>query len=71
VHQTKVKISSNLGAVNISVDELLKLKEGDLLRLDRSQEEVVPVMVEGQTKMLGMPIQCNGAFGVEIKANYK
>ncbi|MBT6179354.1 MAG: hypothetical protein HOI23_19065 [Deltaproteobacteria bacterium] len=71
VHQTKVKVSSNLGAVNISVNELLKLKEGDLLRLDRSQEEVVPVMVEGKTKMLGMPIQCNGAFGVEIKANYK
>jgi flagellar motor switch protein FliM len=71
VSQANVQVTSVLGNVGISVSELLEMKPGDLLRLDRSQEDMVPVNVEGTTKLVGSPIQRNGAFGVEIKADYR
>jgi len=71
VSQANVQVTSVLGNVGISVAELLEMQPGDLLRLDRSQEDMVPVNVEGTTKLVGSPIQRNGAFGVEIKADYR
>jgi len=71
VSQANVQVTSVLGSVGISVAELLEMQPGDLLRLDRSQEDMVPVNVEGTTKLVGSPIQRNGAFGVEIKADYR
>ena len=64
-------VQASLGQINLSIKEFLELEAGDLLRLDASQEDFVPVQIEGKTKLLGVPIQQNGAFGVEIKAEYK
>ena len=68
--QTNVTLRAVLGNINLAVEELVSLEPGDILRLDASQEDLVPVQVEGKTKLMGSPIQQNGAFGVEIKAEY-
>ena len=69
--ETQVTMQGFLGQINLSIQEFLELEPGDLLRLDTSQEDLVPIQIEGKTKLLGVPVQQNGAFGVEIKAEYK
>ncbi len=61
-----VEMAAMLGTATINVQELLALKVGDLLRLDRGADDAVPVLVEGAKKFLGRPVQRNGAFGVEL-----
>ena len=68
--QTNVEVRAVLGGMNLAVGELVELEPGDVIRLDASQEDLVPVQVEGKTKLMGSPIQKNGAFGVQIKAEY-
>ena len=69
--QTSVELRAVLGRSDLSVRELVSLEPGDIVRLDVSQEDLVAVQVEGKTKLLGTPMQQNGAFGVEIKAEYR
>lgn len=69
--QTSVQMRAVLGQSELSVRELISLEPGDIVRLDVSQEDLVAVQVEGKTKLLGTPMQQNGAFGVEIKAEYR
>lgn len=61
-----VELSCTLGGAALSVRELLSLKEGDILRLDRGRDEAIPIHIEGQKKFLGMPVQKNGAYGIEV-----
>ena len=56
-----------LGNITLAVEELVALEPGDIIRLDASQKDMVPIQIEGKTKLMGHPMQQNGAFGVEIK----
>jgi len=64
--QTRVEVSAQLGEITMTVSELLALRPGDLLRLNRGREESVDVLVEGVPKMTGHPVHHNGVFGVEL-----
>jgi len=66
-----VEVGAVLGSATLYVGELLKLKKGDVLRLDRAQSEPLPVLVEGIPKYRGRPVQRNGSFGVEIESEFK
>lgn len=68
--QTNVQVRAVLGGIKLAVDDLMALEPGDIIRLDAGQEDLVPIQVEGKTKLMGRPIQRNGAFGVEVKAEY-
>ena len=64
-----VEVSACLGQTQLTMAELLALRPGDLIRLERGRTERVPVSVEGVTKFLGQPTQCGGAFGVTIETD--
>jgi flagellar motor switch protein FliM len=63
-----VEISAELGRATLSVAELVALRPGDVLKLDRRQSDVVPVRVGGCARFVGRPSQQNGAYAVEIEA---
>lgn len=62
-----VTVSAELGSVSINVAELLALRAGDVLRLDKGREELLPLSVEGNVKFLGKPVQRGHVFGVSIE----
>jgi len=62
-----VELSATLGSAELPLAELLALRIGDVLRLDRNQNESVPVLVEGITKFLAQPVQQGGVYGVKIE----
>jgi flagellar motor switch protein FliM len=51
----EIEVVAELGKKTTSLPELLSLKVGDVLRLDRSLTEQVPVLVDGRTKLRGRP----------------
>ena len=64
---TDVEVSSQLGAVEMLASELLAIRPGDVLRLDRGQADTVPVLIEGIEKLQGTPVRRNGAYGIRIE----
>lgn len=64
---TRVQVSAALGQASLSLEDFLNLREGDVVRLDRSQEDLVELEIEGASKMRGLPIQRNGAFAIDVK----
>ena len=66
--RVEVQITANLGHSSMTIAELLALRPGDIVRLDRGQADTVPVLVEGAVKFLAKPIPRNGTFGVVIQA---
>jgi flagellar motor switch protein FliM len=66
LRSASLELSADLGSTELSVAELLALRAGDVLRLDRSHADLLPVSVEGVAKLWGRPIQRNGVFGIEV-----
>jgi len=66
-----VEVSAVLGVAEMSLERLLSLSPGDIVRLDRSQYDLVPVLIEGISKFLAKPMPRHGAVGVEIQAEAK
>ena len=52
-----VTVSATLGTTRLAMADLLELRPGDVIRLDRGRDEQVPVSVAGVVKFLGMPTQ--------------
>lgn len=50
-----VEVVAELGRAATSLSEVLRWQVGDVLRLDRSLTEQVPVMVDGRVKLRGRP----------------
>ena len=64
--ETNVKLKVNMGHAQITSNQLLRLKEGDVIVLDRDVEELLPCTVAGVTKYWGMPgtVKYNKAFQI-------
>jgi flagellar motor switch protein FliM len=65
--RASVEVFSVLGLGELTVSGLLALRPGDVLRLDRSQSDLLPLAVENVPKFLGRPIHRNGSFAIEIQ----
>lgn len=63
---THVDLVAELGRASLLVSELSGLKAGDLLWLDRSTNEDLPVLIENKVKFFAQPRQQNGTLGVKI-----
>lgn len=66
LHGIRTRLTVVLGSVDISVGELLGAKEQQVLRLDRTLEQPVDVMLEGQVVARGVLVAVGDDFGVRI-----
>ena len=66
LHGIRTRLTVVLGSVDISVGELLGAKEQQVLRLDRTLEQPVDVMLDGQVVARGMLVAVGDDFGVRI-----
>ncbi len=55
LERTSLTLSVQLGRASLSVQELLDMKVGDVVTLDRGQQEEVEVMVDRSVKFRGKP----------------
>jgi len=62
-----IEVTGSLGHIELSLADLLGLRAGDVLRLDRGRHDTVPVLIEGIHKFNAKPVQQHGVFGVEIQ----
>ncbi len=63
---TEVPLIAHLGTTNITVGELLNLREGDVISLDKSTDEEVEILVGERKKFKGAPGKINKKLGVQI-----
>ncbi len=66
MREVTVECSAELGRTEMSLRELVELKVGDIVRLDRDPESTITVYVEGASKMHGVPTMRHGNIAVEI-----
>ena len=64
--QAEVDLTVQLGKTDIKAKNLIELKTGDVIRLDRYASEPVDVLVEGVKKFRGMPGVYKGNKAVRI-----
>jgi len=64
--KTSIDLSVELGHTTINVDDLQKLKVGDILKLDASSSESLVLKVENVPKMLGHPVTHKGNMALRI-----
>jgi len=63
---TEVNVSVELGKSSWRVRDVLRLREGDVVRLNTGPQNPVPVMVEKVPKMLGIPGVIAGNRAVQV-----
>ncbi len=61
-----VELTVQLGKVRTTLGQLRDLKPGDIMRLDTSHGDRLPVKISGKTKFRGLPTVSRGNFAVTI-----
>ncbi|MFQ5736245.1 MAG: flagellar motor switch protein FliM [Thermodesulfobacteriota bacterium] len=61
-----VEVAAEIGKACISVSELLNLKEGDVIQLDRKVKEPVRVSIEGVPKLFASPGLMDTNYAIKI-----
>lgn len=59
-------VSSEIGRANINVEELLNLKKGDIIQLDKKSREPLDVTVEGIRKFFARPGVMDNNYALKI-----
>lgn len=62
----KVRVVVQVGSAEISVAELLKMQQGEVLALDRGVDEPLDVLVDGHIVARGVLVAVGEHFGVRI-----
>lgn len=66
IQNLKVRLTVRLGRCELTVGELMSLKEESVLKLDRATTEPVDVLLDGQLIARGSLIVVEDNFGVRI-----
>ena len=66
MHGVKVQCTAELGRTVMSLRELLSMKEGDIVRLDREPHNPITFYVEGAPKLMGVPTVTHGNIALEV-----
>ena len=66
LNEVPIEAVAELGQAEISLQKLLKLKAGDVLKLNTDERSELPLTVEGRTKFYGTPKVINSSMGIEI-----
>lgn len=68
VLQAPVTVRAEIGAIRLSVAEVLELGPGDLLDLDHEVDMPVAITVNGQTVARGELVELDGGYAVRVTA---
>ncbi|WKB51663.1 FliM/FliN family flagellar motor switch protein [Eleftheria terrae] len=66
LQSVKVKVTVRLGEAETSVGELLGMKFGEVLALDRAVDQPVDVLVDGHVVARGTLVAVGDQFGVRL-----
>jgi flagellar motor switch protein FliN len=66
LNAVKVRVSVRVGEAHTTVGELLDLKQGAVLPLDRLVDESLDILVEGHVVARGVLVAIGDHFGVRI-----
>ena len=66
IRGARLPIGVELGSTTITVGELLELREGDVIRLDRGLDAELPVLAGKRARFLGRPGTLGGNRAVQI-----
>lgn len=63
---SKVELAANLGKIQINTGEVINLKKGDVIPLDRYVTDPLDIFVEGIMKFRGNPVTYKGNQAIQI-----
>lgn len=66
LHQVRTRLQVCVGEASITVGELLGAKENQVLRLDRTLDQAVDLLLEGQVVARGQLVAVGDHFAVRI-----
>lgn len=66
LHQVKTTLTVRLGEIELTIGELLGAKENQVLRLNRTIDQPVDILLEGQVVARGTLVAVDDCFGVSI-----
>ncbi|HWH82094.1 MAG TPA: FliM/FliN family flagellar motor switch protein [Burkholderiaceae bacterium] len=66
IQGVKVRLAASLGSASLTVAELFALKDGSVVKLDRTIDEPVDIVLEGQVIARGRLVAVDDSFGVSI-----
>jgi flagellar motor switch protein FliM len=66
LYQTSVSITARLAQTSLAFEQIMDLREGDVLMLDKNIDEPVELIVEGETMFCGQPAQSGGKYAVQV-----
>lgn len=66
LHQIKATLQVCVGSASLTVAELLAAKEHQVLTLDRTVQQPVDLLLEGQVVARGQLVAVDGHFGVRV-----
>ncbi|WP_232311103.1 FliM/FliN family flagellar motor switch protein [Herbaspirillum autotrophicum] len=66
LHQIKTRLTVNVGEIELTVGELLNARENQILKLDRSVEQAVDLLLEGKLVARGLLVAAGDNFAVKI-----
>jgi len=69
--KSNLNVKAVIGGTNISVKELLNIKKGDVLVLDRKASEEIDVYIDNELKFKGIPGKNKNKVAVKIKEVFK
>lgn len=66
IKDVKVNLDVQIGTTSINVAQLMSLKVGEKLALDKEVDEPVNLVSDGKLVALGRLVAIDGCFGIEI-----
>ncbi|MDM8533113.1 flagellar motor switch protein FliM [Clostridiaceae bacterium HSG29] len=69
--KTNLAVKAVIGGTNISVKELLNVRRGDVLVLDRKADQEIDIYVDDELKFKGIPGKNKNKVAVKIKGIYQ
>ncbi len=67
INSIKIPIKVRIGEKRIKLKELLELKEGSILELNRNENDLIDLMVGEEIIAKGLIIEKEGKFAIQIK----
>ena len=66
IRNVKVKLTARLGDTELSVGELMDLKESTVLKLDRLLDDPIDLLLDGHIVARGQLVAVGDAFGIRV-----
>ncbi|KAF0813388.1 Flagellar motor switch protein FliN [Andreprevotia sp. IGB-42] len=66
IRNVKIRLSARLGEAELSVGELMSLKEGEVLPLEQLLDDPIEILLDGHVVARGQLVAAGDCFGVQL-----